>query len=511
MIKFITKEDFQGTDFYQKSVAVNQIILRSASIFAAFVELFNIIRVLFLSNSGLGTPNNRIYFTFYMIYFLGSIAFIIIDFVLKPTLMLRYYVYSACAGLVLMWHTAFNIYDIISSSASGNFSIVMAITIFSSLFMTKPLYAMACMTTSYLTFVIFLSRNFGVGSGEVINYTITAVLCVLIYTTRYKHLCVEMSQAKMINDIKQELSETKRKFQLSSEQYEMIRKGSSHVTFEWNVNTDVIRFSDEWTAWFDKPQDIPHFHSFIKSSHSLMTKQKEIILDCLGKIKSGKPFQKIELMLPLKNGENSWFELRVTTQTDAKGRPNFGIGILSDITEQKEKMYQLEQEIQMDLFTGLLNKTAIEHYGERKLEKLQKGETLAALILDMDDFKSINDHFGHPVGDYVLKEVAEVIRRKAPEGARVGRIGGDEFIILLMTNDLDSFKVFAEDLILELSYIRWRDEDVKASCSIGISAANYANKCTYSELYEAADNALYHSKQNGKKQVTCSFCGITKN
>lgn len=502
MFKFHTKNDFSETSFYSKSASVNQVILRASAVFAAIVELFNIIRVLFLSNSGLGTLNNRIYFAFYLIYFLASVAFLIIDFGLKLSVKPRYYIYLVSAGFMMLWHTLFNIYDIYRSDASGNFTIIIAMAIFSSLFVMRPGYALTVMISSYVVFVWFLNLRFSY--GEIFNFSITALLCILIYLVRYKHLCIELSQAKLINDIQKELTETQRNFRLSIEQYEMIRKNGSYVTFEWNVNTDRIRFSDEWTAWFDKPQDIPYFKSFIQNCRSLTTKQKEILHKCLEDIKSGKPFQRIELMLPLNSGENAWFDLRVITQTDDNNRPTFGIGILSDITDQKEKMYQLEQEIQLDLFTGLLNKTAIEHYGERKLEKLQNGEILAALILDMDDFKSINDHFGHPVGDYVLKEVAKMIRRKAPEGSRVGRIGGDEFMVLLITDDLAAFKAFADELIHELSYIRWKDNDVKASCSIGISAAD-SNLWTYSELYKAADNALYQAKHNGKRQVYCAY------
>ena len=483
-----------------KSVSINQMILRAAAFFVVIVELINMVRVLFLSNSGLGTFNNRIYFSFYLVYFISGFAFLLIDFSLKLSAKTRYYIYLISGSVMLLWHTLFNIYDIYRSGAVGNFTIITAMAIFSFLFVVKPVYALVNLGVSYILFSVFLSRNFS--SGEVINFSITVLLCALVYFMRYKHLCVELSQAKLINDIQQELSETQRNFRLSIEQYEMIREKGSYVTFEWNVNTDRIRFSEEWTEWFDEPKDIPHFKKFICEFKTVKAKQKEILLQCLEGIKNGVPFQKVELMLPLKTGENAWFDLRVITQTNDRNEPVSGIGILSNITDQKEKMCQLEQEIQMDLFTGLLNKTAIERYGERKLTELKKGEILAALMLDMDDFKDINDHFGHPVGDYVLKEVADVIRKKAPAKSIVGRIGGDEFIVLLLTDSLSAFKSFADELTQEVSHIRWKEKDVGASCSIGISAAD-SNQWTYSELYKAADDALYQAKRLGKNHTCC--------
>lgn len=500
MIKFNIKKDFSEMDFKIKSVSINQMILRSATFFEVIVELINILRVLFLSNSGLGTLNNRIYFSFYLIYFILGVTFLLIDFCLKFSIKARYNIYLISGSVMLLWHTLFNIYDIFQSGAVGNFTIITAMVIFSFLFVMKPLYALLNLGGSYILFGVFLIRTFS--SGEIINFSITVLLCVLIYLVRYKHICFELSQTKLINDIQQELSETQRNFRLSIEQYEMIHEKGSYLTFEWDVHTDRIRFSEEWNAWFDIPKEIPCFQTFIRGVESVRPDQKEILLNCLEGIKNGIPFQKIELMLPMKNGENAWFDMRVIAQTNDHNEPVFGIGMLADITDQKEKIRQLEQEIQMDLFTGLLNKTAIEHYGGRKLEELQRGNILAMLILDMDDFKNINDNFGHPVGDYVLKEVADIMRQKAPARSRIGRIGGDEFIVLLLTDSLSVFKKYADELIQEVSRIRWKEKDVGVSCTIGISAAD-SNQWTYSKLYKAADDALYQAKHKGKKQICC--------
>lgn len=485
-------------DFNAKSVSINRRIIRVAAVFVLIVELVNMLRVLFLSSSGLGTLNNRVYFGFYLAYFLGGAAFLFIDIGLKPSVKARYYIYLLCGSFMLLWHTLFNIYDVYRAGAAGNFTIISAMAFFCCLFVMKPGYALGNLGVSYLLFVLFLGRNFS--SGEVINYTITAGLFALIYLARYKHLCVELSQAQMINDIHHELTETQQSFRLSIEQYEMIRERGSYVNFEWDLNADQIRFSEEWTAWFDTPKVIPHFERAIGTSQMLPPEQKEILQGCLEGIKKGIPFQRAEVILRRKDGEEAWFELRVITQMDEHDKPAFGIGMLSDITDQKEKMRWLEQETQMDLFTGLLNKNAIERYGERKLKELKKGETLSMLILDVDKLKSINDDFGHPVGDYVLKRVADVLRKKMPPGAEVGRIGGDEFIALLPMAHGNTLMGIAEELIEEISLIRWQDKDVGASCSIGISTAD-SSQWTYSQLYKTADDALYQAKRRGRRQA----------
>ena len=82
MIKFNIKKDLLNTNFVEKSVSINRIVLRAAADFTVIVELINMARVLLLSNSGLGTLNNRIYFSFYLVYFITSAAFLLIDFCL---------------------------------------------------------------------------------------------------------------------------------------------------------------------------------------------------------------------------------------------------------------------------------------------------------------------------------------------------------------------------------------------------------------------------------------------
>ena len=213
-------------------------------------------------------------------------------------------------------------------------------------------------------------------------------------------------------------------------------------------------------------------------------------------IKKGVAYQKYEFMLPVKSGESRWFEIRVITQTNKQGEPVLGIGILSDITERKDRISQLEKEIQMDMFTGLLNKASIERYGKRKLSELREGEKLAALIVDMDDFKDINDRYGHPAGDHVLKETADILRHHAPVGARIGRIGGDEFMVFL--NDVPSEKELEPRIAQICSSLTHCYEGYgTVSCSMGITFYP-KDGIWFEELYQKADLALYEAKHSGR-------------
>ncbi len=380
--------------------------------------------------------------------------------------------------------------------------IITTIFFFSGFLMFKPLYTIIGIVVCYISFVIFL--HITSSPGEIVSFIAMVCLCTIMYLIRYKRLGIEVYQLKLIMDMQQELTDTQRDFRLTIEQYELIGEQESFITFEWNIKHDWIRFSKEWKNFFDEPEDIPNFKEYVNSLKRISKKHKEVLLNCMRNIIEGVAYQKYEFVLPIKTGENRWFEARVITQNNEHKEPIFGIGMLSDITERKEKIYQLENEIKMDLFTGLFNKSAIEHYGERKLSELQNGQKLAALILDMDDFKDINDCNGHPAGDYVLKKVAETMRQNAPVGVRIGRIGGDEFIALFVSNDMTIFENYAKDLVKKVSEIKWEGKDIAASCSIGLAAVSSLDN-SYSELYRRADEALYYAKNKGKNQFYSSI------
>ena len=484
-------------DFLEKSVSTNRMILRVGAVFGILSETFNISRIFLTTQTKLGSLNNRIYFGFYLTYFLVCCTFLIVDFLIVRTVKARNRCYLLTGCFFLCWHVSFNIYDIYRAGAVGYFTVITVIFFMSGLLMFKPAFTLSCLGICYTSFVTVLVLMFS--SGEVINFTTTVLLCILMYFVRYKHLCIEATQANRIQDIQNELEGVRSEFRLNIEQHELIYDKEGSITFEWDIQKDWIQFSKESKRYFNLTGSISNFSSFLMGLERISDEHKQILIECMENIKKGVIYQKQEIMIPDKNGEIKWFELRVITQTDDQGKPFFGIGTLSDVTEQKERINQLENKIQMDMFTGLLNKTAIEHYGERKMAELQNGEKMISMIIDMDDFKTINDEYGHPVGDYVLKEVASILRQNTPLGTRIGRIGGDEFIALFVSREPVDFETYADKLVQKVQQIRWNDTEISVSCSVGIAISS--TKETYESLYKRSDDALYVAKSRGRSQI----------
>ena len=171
-------------------------------------------------------------------------------------------------------------------------------------------------------------------------------------------------------------------------------------------------------------------------------------------------------------------------------------GIIQDMHRQ-QRIAELEKELRMDNFTRTLNKTALASYAARRLAELPPGEELAMLILDMDDFKVINDTYGHLAGDSVLVQLAGLMNELAPDRARVGRLGGDEFAAVFNPPDAEAAAcAYARQLLEAVPRITWNGETVPAACSIGIAVCGRGTD--YAVLYDAADKALYQAKHEGK-------------
>lgn len=152
-----------------------------------------------------------------------------------------------------------------------------------------------------------------------------------------------------------------------------------------------------------------------------------------------------------------------------------------------------------DSLTGLKNRAA---YEEFLREARDMEETLAYLILDLDNFKLINDTFGHDVGDEKLKKTAEVLKQFEKEGDEIFRLGGDEFVIIIPNTTVEETEKRTQQLIDKMNAAfnkQPHQKYIPLTVSIGIAFAPMHGK-NFDELYKKADEALYISKENGKGQ-----------
>lgn len=128
----------------------------------------------------------------------------------------------------------------------------------------------------------------------------------------------------------------------------------------------------------------------------------------------------------------------------------------------------------------------------------RENSVVALFIIDLDDFKAINDKHGHPAGDALLKVLAQRLAGSVRAHDTVARLGGDEFVVIARIDNVDQIPPLASKITEQISQpIHWKQKHLKTSCSIGV--ATYPEQGdSFDRLYKAADKALYKRKQSGK-------------
>ncbi|MEG2038093.1 MAG: diguanylate cyclase [Oscillospiraceae bacterium] len=195
-----------------------------------------------------------------------------------------------------------------------------------------------------------------------------------------------------------------------------------------------------------------------------------------------------------------WARIDLILTLDEFGLQTRLLGFMSDINDIKKKAEILENKVQTDPLTGLYNKIAVATLINKIIEEYPNGRH-ALIILDIDNFKGINDTLGHAFGDLVLIEICSKLKTLVRSSDVVGRIGGDEFAIMLRgVPDTSSVMKKATELsgACRQTY-SGEKEDYKISCSMGIVLMEHS-KDTFETLYRKADAALYQAKQTGKDQ-----------
>lgn len=204
-----------------------------------------------------------------------------------------------------------------------------------------------------------------------------------------------------------------------------------------------------------------------------------------------------------KNGEVFWNDLRIDPVTSIDGDVTHFIAVLNDVTETRHYERRLHHLAHHDPLTGLANRVLLLERLKLVIENAVRNQVLGALaFLDLDNFKHINDNFGHDAGDAVLREVAERLRANVREEDTVSRFGGDEFVLLI--NEQPSHEHVAdllERIRRSVSVPMFiNGHEIVPSTSIGVSVFPHDGD-SVDGIMRASDAAMYHAKSLGKNNV----------
>jgi diguanylate cyclase (GGDEF)-like protein len=179
------------------------------------------------------------------------------------------------------------------------------------------------------------------------------------------------------------------------------------------------------------------------------------------------------------------------------------------LAQLHKKLEELSSLSEIDRLTGLLNRRGLERVLEMEIERAQRTRSsLGLALLDLDDFKLINDRYGHSAGDAVLEAFASILKTNIRKTDRAARFGGEEFVLLLPGTGLIQAQNFLKrilELVRSLSVpVQHPDHgqvELGLTCSVGLACFRGRKDVTGPELLDWADKAMYHAKHDGKDRI----------
>ena len=199
-------------------------------------------------------------------------------------------------------------------------------------------------------------------------------------------------------------------------------------------------------------------------------------------------------------GHHVWVLVTTSIVRDEDRVPLYAVTQVQDISERKELARRLEYFVDHDFLTGLFNRRHFEQELTRETDRVSRyGGPGAVLVIDIDNFKDVNDTFGHRAGDDVLKGVAGLLRERLRQTDIVARIGGDEFAVLLPQTDADHAQSVADELVKAMGRQTavLADRSIHITSSIGVTMFD---GLTDIEVLAYADLAMYEAKEAGRNR-----------
>ncbi len=276
---------------------------------------------------------------------------------------------------------------------------------------------------------------------------------------------------------------------------------SQGVLLEYDLKTETLTHAERWEEHFGYPltlnesinwlDTMPHIHpddiSLLQAAGQRVLIEQESIV--------------IETRIANNDSQYLWCRIRCRADRDASGKPERITAIIYDINDLKAEVLEQKKKAEYDSLTKLLNKNSAQYAITDYLKERRPDALAGMLILDLDNFKAVNDTLGHLYGDAVLTQMGATLKMLFRPQDVVGRIGGDEFLILM--KDVPSRELVMDRCQLMVDAFREMLHKLmpKLPVSISVGAAVVPHHgVEYAELFSHADNALYMAKRNGKGQ-----------
>lgn len=319
--------------------------------------------------------------------------------------------------------------------------------------------------------------------------------------------------AKDITDIKR----LKLQAEYNEKRLNYVLHTTKEGVWDWNLLTNEIYHNQYWYQLTGLNEQNYTFEDF---QSCIYLEDRQRVQNALNQcIKNDKPYR-VEFRIQNKNGKLTWvFDRGDIVERDPAGNPTRMIGAAQDITQQKHDQKQIEQLAFYDPLTNLPNRRLLQERIELAIINNQHNQSYSALMfLDLDNFKILNDTHGHNIGDKLLIEVSQRLKKVLERFHTVARFGGDEFVVIINGLNADhttaqkQAMAWSEKLHqslektfqLQISKVSNQQDihiEYQLTASIGITLFNGKKNVEVDELLKLADLALYRAKTDGRNKT----------
>ena len=291
-------------------------------------------------------------------------------------------------------------------------------------------------------------------------------------------------------------------FYVSEDVHRTIASLSESMLFEWDLNEKSLFVSQNFKDTFALDYERANIfdNSFLASLMSEVD-ARHFVKDMNALNEGLREYVENEFLVKTKNNTEIWVNIKTSAVSNRSGSVIKIMGMVTDINNKKKSSLQLSQKASYDFLSQLYNRSTFLKELQKILDLKRANEKYAILFIDVDDFKFINDRYGHNVGDEVIKYVSDTIKECVGKDGIAGRFGGDEFVLCVTGKDkvenCDDFSMS----IIDALYSGYNCETAKVilnvNASIGIALAP-EHGTNAEKLVGAADEAMYFVKKNGK-------------
>lgn len=286
---------------------------------------------------------------------------------------------------------------------------------------------------------------------------------------------------------------------LREQRWKFALEGARHGVWDWHVPTDSVEYSDYYKQMHgftdeDIHSDIQQFKQRIHPDDQMAVAND--IAECL---EQKVPFYENEHRIRCKDGSVKWVLARGKVIEWRKGQPVRMVGTHTDITGRKQMEKQIRELAHYDALTGLPNRSLFHDRVHQAFKQARRSNSgVAVIFIDLDEFKPVNDQYGHDVGDRLLQQAASRLLSTVRTSDTIARLGGDEFVALLSNvEEVSAAEVVAEK-ILHTMLQPYQIDGHQLTCGASIGVAMYPEHADDEKLLLInADIAMYHVKKQG--------------